>query len=106
MCAVPVHGTGCMVLGSGHACEMEALAVASDQACPLSISCLSVVSFRGKWVRVGSDITVSNPHSSPLVTGAGRGEGTRAGGVPAGDPEAGGAAPPGSPAAVPGAPRQ
>lgn len=85
---------------------MEAQVVASDLEPSLSISYLSLVPFRGKWVQLGSDITVSNPHNLPLATGAGRGAGAWAGGVPAGDPAAGGAAPPGSPAAGPRPPRQ
>lgn len=67
---------GPMVLGSGHVCEMEALPIVSDQEHSLSISYLSVVvPFSGKWVQLGSDITVSDPHSLPLMTGAGCREG-------------------------------
>lgn len=54
----------------------------------------------------GGDARGNSPNRLPLATGAGGGAGTRARGLPAGDPEARGAAPPGSPAATAGSLRQ
>lgn len=54
----------------------------------------------------GGDARGNGPNRLPLATGAGGGAGTRARGLPAGDPEARGAAPPGSPAATAGSLRQ
>lgn len=89
----PRSGRACPVAAPAPAWEGERVVSVRPGAAPLPPpSCTRALQREG--VRPGADVAASHAQRPRLATGAGRGAGAGARGIPAGDPQPGGAAPP------------